>query len=102
MTPGAGILADENREKREEIVSLLQQAYWMEIETVTSATTQRVFGAVHAGRRRAMPTISSTRGSAASAGSRLVPLLPDAPVTTMRMPRTSPRRRRREPASVEN
>jgi len=36
MTPGAGILADENREKREEIVALLQQAYWMEIETVMS------------------------------------------------------------------
>ena len=36
MTPGAGILADENREAREEIVRLLQQAYWMEIETVMS------------------------------------------------------------------
>jgi bacterioferritin len=36
MTPGAGILAEENREKREEIVALLQQAYWMEIETVMS------------------------------------------------------------------
>ncbi len=36
MSPGAGILADENREKREEIVALLQQAYWMEIETVMS------------------------------------------------------------------
>src|SRR3954464_6400084 len=36
MTPNAGILADENREKREEIVALLQQAYWMEIETVMS------------------------------------------------------------------
>jgi bacterioferritin len=31
-----GILADENREQREEIVELLQTAYWMEIETVMS------------------------------------------------------------------
>jgi bacterioferritin len=36
MSPGAGILADENRAKRDEIVALLQQAYWMEIETVMS------------------------------------------------------------------
>jgi bacterioferritin len=31
-----GILADENREKREEILELLTKAYWMEIETVMS------------------------------------------------------------------
>jgi bacterioferritin len=31
-----GILADENTEKREEIVELLKRAYWMEIETVMS------------------------------------------------------------------
>ena len=31
-----GILADENTEKREEIIALLQKAYWMEIETVMS------------------------------------------------------------------
>ncbi len=31
-----GILADENAEKREEIVDLLKKAYWMEIETVMS------------------------------------------------------------------
>jgi bacterioferritin len=31
-----GILADENRETREEIVGLLTKAYWMEIETVMS------------------------------------------------------------------
>ncbi len=31
-----GILADENREKRDEIVELLTTAYWMEIETVMS------------------------------------------------------------------
>ena len=36
MSPSAGILADENREKREEIVALLQRAYWMEMETVMS------------------------------------------------------------------
>jgi bacterioferritin len=33
---GQGILADENTEKREEILGLLEQAYWMEIETVMS------------------------------------------------------------------
>jgi bacterioferritin len=31
-----GILADGNREKREEIIELLTKAYWMEIETVMS------------------------------------------------------------------
>ena len=31
-----GILADDNTEKREEIVELLKKAYWMEIETVMS------------------------------------------------------------------
>ena len=31
-----GILADESREKREEIIDLLEKAYWMEIETVMS------------------------------------------------------------------
>jgi bacterioferritin len=31
-----GILSDENREKREEIIGLLRKAYWMEIETVMS------------------------------------------------------------------
>jgi bacterioferritin len=35
-TAGAGILAEENREKREEIIGLLCKAYWMEIETVVS------------------------------------------------------------------
>jgi bacterioferritin len=33
---GQGILAEENKEKREEIIGLLTQAYWMEIETVMS------------------------------------------------------------------
>ena len=31
-----GILADENRAKREEIIELLTKAYWMELETVMS------------------------------------------------------------------
>ena len=31
-----GVLADQNREKREEIIELLTRAYWMEIETVMS------------------------------------------------------------------
>ena len=36
-TPTAqGILAEENREKRAELVKLLERAYWMEIETVMS------------------------------------------------------------------
>jgi bacterioferritin len=33
---GEGILADEQTAKREEIVTMLQKAYWMEIETVMS------------------------------------------------------------------
>jgi bacterioferritin len=35
-TSSQGILSDENREKREEIIELLTRAYWMEIETVMS------------------------------------------------------------------
>jgi bacterioferritin len=35
-TTGAGILAEENTDKREEILGLLTKAYWMEIETVMS------------------------------------------------------------------
>jgi len=31
-----GILADEQREKRDEIIELLKKAYWMEIESVMS------------------------------------------------------------------
>ena len=37
-----GILADENREKREEIIELLTKAYWMEIETVMSYVANSV------------------------------------------------------------
>jgi bacterioferritin len=35
-TSSQGILADENGEKREEIIALLTKAYWMELETVMS------------------------------------------------------------------
>ena len=35
-TAGTGIYAEENRESREQIIELLQKAYWMEIETVMS------------------------------------------------------------------
>ena len=35
-TTGAGILAEENSEKRERILELLEKAYWMEVETVMS------------------------------------------------------------------
>ena len=37
-----GILADESREKREEIIGLLEKAYWMEIETVMSYVANSV------------------------------------------------------------
>ena len=37
-----GILADENSEKREEIIEMLKKAYWMEIETVMSYITNSV------------------------------------------------------------
>ena len=33
---GTGILSEENRGKREELLGLLERAYWMEIETVMS------------------------------------------------------------------
>ena len=36
------ILSDENRAKREEIIGLLKQAYWMEIETVMNYITNSV------------------------------------------------------------
>jgi bacterioferritin len=35
-TKGSGILAEENAAKREEVIGLLTQAYWMELETVMS------------------------------------------------------------------
>jgi bacterioferritin len=36
VTPHQGILSDERREDREQLVELLKQAYWMELETVMS------------------------------------------------------------------
>jgi bacterioferritin len=41
-TAGTGILADENREQRQQIIGLLTKAYWMEIETVMSYITNSV------------------------------------------------------------
>ena len=41
-TSAQGILSEENREKREEIIELLMKAYWMEIETVMSYITNSV------------------------------------------------------------
>ena len=35
-TTGTGVLSEENREKREQIIEMLTKAYWMEIETVMS------------------------------------------------------------------
>lgn len=35
-SPGQGILAPENGDKRDQLVSMLEKAYWMEIETVMS------------------------------------------------------------------
>ncbi len=35
-TPSQGILSDEMREDREQLIELLTRAYWMEIETVMS------------------------------------------------------------------
>jgi bacterioferritin len=35
-TNSTGILSDDQADKREEIIALLQKAYWMEIETVMS------------------------------------------------------------------
>jgi bacterioferritin len=36
------VLSDQNREKREEIVAMLEKAYWMEIETVMSYVANSV------------------------------------------------------------
>jgi bacterioferritin len=35
-TPSQGILSDDKREAREELIRLLERAYWMELETVMS------------------------------------------------------------------
>lgn len=39
---GLGILADENRQKRDEIIDMLKHAYWMEIETVMNYISSSV------------------------------------------------------------
>jgi bacterioferritin len=36
MSPSAGILSEEHRPQRAEIIAMLTKAYWMEIETVMS------------------------------------------------------------------
>jgi bacterioferritin len=41
-TSTQGILAEENREKRDQILELLTKAYWMEIETVMSYVANSV------------------------------------------------------------
>ena len=35
-TPSQGILSDDKRAEREELIALLEKAYWMELETVMS------------------------------------------------------------------
>ena len=37
-----GVLSDDNREKRDQLVEMLKKAYWMEIETVMSYITNSV------------------------------------------------------------
>ncbi len=37
-----GVLSDENAERREQLIQMLQQAYWMEIETVMSYITNSI------------------------------------------------------------
>ena len=39
---GEGILAEKNAKKRDEVIELLKQAYWMEMETVMSYVTNSV------------------------------------------------------------
>ena len=41
-TPERGVLAEENREKREQLIEMLKKAYWMEMETVMSYTANSV------------------------------------------------------------
>src|SRR4051794_13983741 len=36
ITPGQGILSDDKRAERDELIALLEKAYWMELETVMS------------------------------------------------------------------
>jgi bacterioferritin len=41
-TPHHGILSDEMREQREQLIEMLTKAYWMEIETVISYTANSI------------------------------------------------------------
>jgi bacterioferritin len=41
-TPHHGILSDEMREERQQLIELLTRAYWMEIETVISYTANSI------------------------------------------------------------
>jgi bacterioferritin len=41
-TPHQGILSDEMREERDQLIALLTKAYWMEIETVISYTANSI------------------------------------------------------------
>ena len=40
--PERGVLAEQNREKREQLIEMLKKAYWMEMETVMSYTANSV------------------------------------------------------------
>ncbi|MFW6205903.1 MAG: ferritin-like domain-containing protein [Gemmatimonadota bacterium] len=40
--PKRGVLAEENTEKREQLIEMLKKAYWMEMETVMSYTANSV------------------------------------------------------------
>ncbi len=40
--PTAGILSDDRREEREQIIEMLKQAYFMELETVMSYLTNSI------------------------------------------------------------
>jgi bacterioferritin len=58
MKSSSGILADDMREEREEIVAMLCKAYWMEIETVMSYLAN----SVNPDGVRAQEIIESLRG----------------------------------------
>jgi bacterioferritin len=42
LTNRSGIFSEENRSKREELIGMLQRAYWMEIETVSNYMTNSI------------------------------------------------------------
>src|ERR687896_439757 len=47
-TPRQGILSDEMRAEREELIGLLTKAYWMELETVMSDIVHVIKGVIEA------------------------------------------------------